>query len=159
MPMISLTRCVSFKAVHRYCRPEWSDEKNEAVFGDRALQQEHSHRYSCEVTVSGPVADDTGMLVDLRVLDQTLRTEVVDRFDGHNLNRDVSEFREGRQMPTCENLARMVAARMQFALEQAGATVAVTEVTVAEDPTLRATWRAQAHAQSDAEPGRPSAPS
>jgi 6-pyruvoyltetrahydropterin/6-carboxytetrahydropterin synthase len=142
MAMVSLTRRVSFSASHRYRRPDWSDAKNEAVFGDRALQEYHSHRYLCDVTVSGPVDEGTGMIVDLRILDRVLRTEVVERFDGGNLNLDVPEFRDGGQVPTGENLAALIASLVQRALELGGAHVPVTQVTVAEDPTLSATWRA-----------------
>jgi 6-pyruvoyltetrahydropterin/6-carboxytetrahydropterin synthase len=78
------------------------------------------------------------MIVDLRVLDGALRTEVVERFDHHNLNTDVAEFAEGKQVPTGENLARLIAERVQRSL---GAAALVTQVTVAEDATLSATWR------------------
>jgi 6-pyruvoyltetrahydropterin/6-carboxytetrahydropterin synthase len=142
MATVSLTRRVSFRASHRYRRPDWSDATNEAVFGHRAPQEYHAHNYVCDVTVSGPVDAATGMIVDLRILDLALRTEVVDRLDGRNLNIDVPEFRDGGQIPTGENLAALIASLVQRALEQGGAHVPVTQVTVAEDPALSATWRA-----------------
>ena len=40
-------------------------------------------------------------------------------------------------IPTGENIARVIAHRMQVAL---GAAVRVTQVVVAEDPTLSSTW-------------------
>jgi 6-pyruvoyltetrahydropterin/6-carboxytetrahydropterin synthase len=134
----SLTRRVSFSAAHRYRRPEWDDAKNEAVFGLCARKQYHGHTYTCDVTVSGPIDDTTGMIVDLRKLDDALRIEVVDRFDHHNLNTDIAEFGEGKLIPTGENLARLIAQNVQRAL---GAAATVTEVVVAEDRTLSATWR------------------
>jgi 6-pyruvoyltetrahydropterin/6-carboxytetrahydropterin synthase len=138
---VSLTRRVSFSAAHRYRRPEWDDAKNEAVFGHCARPQYHGHTYTCDVTVSGPVDEKTGMIVDLRELDRALRAEVVERFDHHNLNTDIPDFAEGKQIPTGENLARLIAANVQRAL---GALAVVTEVTVAEDATLSATWRSVA---------------
>ena len=138
MGAVSLTRRVTFSAAHRYRRPDWDDARNEAVFGACAREQYHGHTYACAVTVSGPVDESTGMLVDLRLFDQALRTEVVDRFDHRNLNIDVPEFADGRQIPTGENLAALIAAHVQRAL---GDRPVVTEVTVAEDPTLSATWR------------------
>jgi 6-pyruvoyltetrahydropterin/6-carboxytetrahydropterin synthase len=134
----SLTRSVSFSAAHRYRRPEWDDAKNEEVFGLCARPQYHGHTYACDVTVSGPIDETTGMIVDLRELDRALRTEVVERFDHHNLNTDIAEFAEGEQIPTGENLARLIAVNVQRAL---GSRVQVTQVTVAEDATLSATWR------------------
>ncbi len=78
------------------------------------------------------------MIVDLRELDRAVRTEVVERFDHRNLNTDVAEFAEGKQIPTGENLARLIAVNVQRAL---GSRATVTQVTVAEDATLSATWR------------------
>jgi 6-pyruvoyltetrahydropterin/6-carboxytetrahydropterin synthase len=135
----SLTRSVSFSAAHRYRRPEWDDAQNEEVFGLCARPQYHGHTYTCDITVSGPIDETTGMIVDLRELDRALRTEIVERFDHHNLNTDVAEFADGKQIPTGENLARLIAANVQRAL---GSRAAVTQVRVAEDATLAATWRA-----------------
>jgi 6-pyruvoyltetrahydropterin/6-carboxytetrahydropterin synthase len=135
----SLTRRVVFSAAHRYRRPEWSDERNEAVFGACARPNYHGHSYACDVTVSGPIDERTGMLVDLAVLDRALDTQVRDRFDHRNINLDVPEFAEGRLVPTGENLARFILGRMQAAL---GERVRVTEVRVAEDDTLAATFTA-----------------
>jgi 6-pyruvoyltetrahydropterin/6-carboxytetrahydropterin synthase len=136
---VSLTRRVTFAAKHRYRRPEWDDAKNEAVFGDCARKEYHAHRYTCDVTVSGAVDATTGMIVDLRALDRVLHAEVVERFDGHTLNLAVPEFADGREIPTGENLARLIALAVQRAL---GPAPLVTAVTVAEDSSLSATWRA-----------------
>jgi 6-pyruvoyltetrahydropterin/6-carboxytetrahydropterin synthase len=138
MPAVSLTRRVSFSAMHRYRRPEWDDARNEEVFGICAREQYHGHTYSCDVTVSGPVDDLTGMVIDLRELDRAVRVEVIDRFDHRNLNTDIAEFAEGAQIPTGENLACLIARNVQRAI---GTKATVTEVTVAEDATLSATWR------------------
>jgi 6-pyruvoyltetrahydropterin/6-carboxytetrahydropterin synthase len=135
----SLTRRVSFSAAHRYRRPEWSEERNRAVFGDCARENYHGHNYACDVTVSGPIAQETGMIVDLALLDRVLATEVRDRFDHRNINLDVPEFADGQLIPTGENLARVILGFVQAAL---GDRVRVTEVRVAEDTTLSATVRA-----------------
>lgn len=138
MGTTSLTRRVRFNAAHRYRRPEWSDEQNERVFGLCARPNFHGHSYLCTVTVSGPVDPLSGMLVDLGVLDRVLQTEVIARFDHCNINLDVPEFADGALVPTGENLAQFIAQRVQHAL---GAAVTVTEVIVAEDDTLWATYR------------------
>jgi len=133
-----LTRRITFAAAHRYRRPEWSDEENERVFGLCARPNFHGHSYVCEVTVRGEIDPRTGMLVDVAKLDGALALEVRDRFDHRNINLDVPEFAEGKLVPTGENLAR-------FIFERLGATLRgvakVTEVTVAEDATLRCTYR------------------
>ena len=133
-----LTRRVSFSAAHRYRRPEWSDEENERVFGLCARPAFHGHNYTCDVTVHGQIDDKTGMLVDLAVLDRLLQREVRDRFDHRNINQDVPEFADGKLIPTGENIARYVFERVRAGLPSG---VEVTEVTVAEDATLSATYK------------------
>lgn len=133
-----LTRRVSFAAAHRYRVPDWSDARNDEVFGLCALPNYHGHSYVCDVTVTGPIDGTTGMIVDLGLLDRVLDVEVRRRFDHRNLNLDVPEFAEGRLVPTGENLARCIFERVDSAL--AGAAT-VTEVRVAEDSTLSATYR------------------
>ena len=138
MPNAYLTRRVAFAAAHRYRLPDWSDERNAAVFGACANPQFHGHSYRCDVTVRGPIDERTGMLVDLAVLDRVLADEVRARFDHRNINLEVPEFADGRLVPTGENLARFIFERVQRAL---GEGVTVTSVVVAEDDTLRAEYR------------------
>jgi 6-pyruvoyltetrahydropterin/6-carboxytetrahydropterin synthase len=140
MPQLALlTRRVRFAAAHRYRRPEWDDARNEAVFGACARPSFHGHSYVCDVTVAGEIDAVTGMVVDLGLLDRVLEAEVRQRFDHRNINLDVPEFADGRLVPTGENLARFILQRVQAALGEA---TRVTEVTVAEDDTLRVTCRA-----------------
>jgi 6-pyruvoyltetrahydropterin/6-carboxytetrahydropterin synthase len=137
VPRLSLTRRVVFAAAHRYRRPEWSDARNEEVFGHCARLPWHGHTYTCDVSVSGPVDATTGFVVDLRALDAALEREVMQRFDHRNINTDVPEFAEGKLVPSCENLAAYIAENVQGAL---GAGVRVTRVWLSESPTLWAEW-------------------
>jgi 6-pyruvoyltetrahydropterin/6-carboxytetrahydropterin synthase len=131
-----LTRRVTFSAAHRYRRPEWSDEKNEAVFGP--CGHVHGHTYICDVTVGGEIDELTGFAADLVALDAALHKEVFQRFDHRNINLDVPEFADGALIPTGENLARFIFERVQSSLPS---NVRVSAVTVAEDNTLSASWR------------------
>jgi 6-pyruvoyltetrahydropterin/6-carboxytetrahydropterin synthase len=133
-----LTRRVSFAAAHRYRRPEWSNERNEQVFGLCAHERFHGHSYTCDVTVSGEIDPVTGMVIDLAVLDRVLASEVRERFDHRNINLDVDEFADGKLIPTGEELARFIFDRVQRGV---GTAARVVEVIVAEDPTLRASYR------------------
>ena len=133
-----LTRRVTFAAAHRYHRPEWSDAENERVFGLCARPSFHGHSYVCEVTVRGEIDPVSGMLVDLGILDRVLAAEVRDRFDHRNINLDIPEFGDGKLVPTGENVARFIFERVQRGLS---GKAKVTEVTVAEDETLRCTYR------------------
>ena len=136
-----LTRRVTFAAAHRYRRPDWSDEQNARVFGLCARESFHGHSYVCDVTVTGTLDPATGMIVDLGVLDRVLAGEVRERFDHRNINADVPEFADGKLVPTGEELARFICDRVQRAL---GDATRVTEVVIAEDQTLRATFRPDA---------------
>jgi 6-pyruvoyltetrahydropterin/6-carboxytetrahydropterin synthase len=134
MATAQLIRRVRFAAAHRYRRPEWSDEKNVEVFGLCARPNYHGHTYTCAVTVEGPVDAETGMVIDLGVLDGVLEAEVVQRFDHRNINLDVPEFAEGRLIPTGENLALFIFERVQSAL---GA-IQLRSVQIDEDDSLSA---------------------
>ena len=135
-----LTRRITFSAAHRYRRPEWSDEENERVFGLCAWPNYHGHSYTCDVTLRGEIDPRTGFLVDVAALDSVLAREIRDRFDHRNINLDVPEFADGKLVPTGENLARYIFERLRASL---GGGVNVTEVTVAEDSTLRCSYRAE----------------
>jgi 6-pyruvoyltetrahydropterin/6-carboxytetrahydropterin synthase len=96
-----LTRKYWFAASHRLHTPKISDQENREVYGKCNNPYGHGHNYGLEVTVSGPVAQDTGMVCDLGVIDRTVREHVLDRFDHQNLNC-LNEFQD--LVPTTENL-------------------------------------------------------
>jgi 6-pyruvoyltetrahydropterin/6-carboxytetrahydropterin synthase len=131
---------VTFAAAHRYRRPDWSEERNTEVFGACARPHYHGHSYTCDVTVRGAIDPATGFVIDLGLLDRVLDEEVRRRFDHRNINLDVPEFADGKLIPSGENLARFIFARVSQALERGGAHATVMRVTVAEDATLQATY-------------------
>ena len=128
-----LTRAVHFSASHRYYRPDWSDEENERRFGPCARPEGHGHNYRCEVTVMAPIHSETGMVIDLADLDRVLESQVVSRFDHHNINASVEEFKPGAALPTTENLAAFILDRVSDSLP---AGVQVHRVRVQEDRDL-----------------------
>ncbi len=137
MPPARLTRVIRFSAAHRYHRPEWSAEENARVFGLCAREHGHGHNYRCAVTVSGPIAADTGMVMNLADLDTLLDAEVRGPLDHRHLNHDVPEFADGRAIPTAEALAAYVWHRLAPRLP-AGVRLAV--VRIEEDDDLYAEY-------------------
>lgn len=129
----SLSRVVGFRALHRFYRPEWSEQQNRATFGSLSDAPGHAHDYHCVVTVAGSLEPLHGMVMDLAELDRILEEEVVAPFDGRHLNLDVPEFAYGRTLPTCEAIAAHVYGRVAGRLP---AGVALERVRIAEDPTL-----------------------
>jgi 6-pyruvoyltetrahydropterin/6-carboxytetrahydropterin synthase len=99
---VHLTRRYAFSASHRLHSPALSDEANRETYGKCNYPHGHGHNYQLEVTVSGPISPETGMLCDLATLDAIVSREVLDRFSHANLNR-LQEF--ASEVPTTENLA------------------------------------------------------
>ncbi|MEN8696038.1 MAG: 6-carboxytetrahydropterin synthase [Bacteroidia bacterium] len=101
----SASRVEHFNAAHRLHNPKWSDEKNAAFFGLCNNKNYHGHNYKLIVKVTGEVDQESGYLIDLKVLKDIIRKEVTDRFDHKNLSVDVPDFDDLN--PTAENIAYM----------------------------------------------------
>ena len=132
LTMASLTRTVGFHALHRLYRPEWGEARNREVFGSVSEAPGHGHDYHCAVTVRGRL-DETGMIVDLALLDRILQDEVLDPFAGKHFNLDVPAFAYGKTLPTCEAIAAYVFRRIAPRLP---AGLVLERVRIMEDPTL-----------------------
>ena len=100
--MIYVSRKEHFNAAHKLYNPNWSKEKNEAIFGPCANANWHGHNFDMIVTVKGKPDPETGFVVDLKQLSNLIRKEVIDKVDHKNLNVDV-EFMQGK-MASCEIL-------------------------------------------------------
>ena len=114
--MITLTRRYHFAAAHVLCHPSFSPEENERVYGKCANPAGHGHNYEVELTVSGPVNERSGSIVDCERLDALFEERVAARF-GHRLLNEDDLFRE--RVPTAENLARTIYDRLEGALAAA----------------------------------------
>lgn len=103
MPIVTVTRRMTFNAAHRVHNPALSDLENARLFGKCNNPNWHGHNYVLEIAVRGPVDETTGYVMDLAHLREVARREVIDRVDHRNLNIDV-DFMRG-VIPTTENLA------------------------------------------------------
>ncbi len=103
---IAVFRKAHFNAAHRLYRPDWSDERNQEVFGLCNNPNFHGHNYEMEVKVVGEVDPETGYLIDLKILKEIIKTQIEDRFDHKNLNLDVAEFKN--LIPTAENICYVI---------------------------------------------------
>jgi 6-pyruvoyltetrahydropterin/6-carboxytetrahydropterin synthase len=102
----SVIRKVTFHSAHRLNNPKWDDKKNKDVFGLCNNPNYHGHNYELHLKVSGPIEDETGFVIDLKVLNDILQEEIVERFDHRNLNLDTAEFKNLN--PTAENIAKVI---------------------------------------------------
>jgi len=100
--MVYLTRRYRFCASHRLHNEALSDDANLRIYGKCDSAFGHGHNYALEVTVAGPIDQQTGMAIDLVALDGVVEKEVLQRFDHTNLNLDVENFRA--RVPTTENV-------------------------------------------------------
>lgn len=102
--MIYVTRKEHFTAAHRLHNPNKSESWNRDTYGACNHPNWHGHNYVIEVTVAGNPDPDTGYVVDLGKLKQTIYDRVLSKCDHKNLNLDV-DFLE-KVIPSAENLAR-----------------------------------------------------
>jgi 6-pyruvoyltetrahydropterin/6-carboxytetrahydropterin synthase len=86
--------------------PAWSDEQNASVFGKCNNPNYHGHNYELIVQVTGNIDPLTGYVIDMKVLSDLIKSEVLDRFDHKNLNLDTEEFRELN--PSAEHIAIVI---------------------------------------------------
>ena len=103
MPDVAVSRVEHFNAAHRLYVPEWSNETNANIFGKCSNPNFHGHNYMLIVKVTGEPDETTGFVIDLKLLSDIIKQEVLMRFDHKNLNLDTSEFKQIN--PTAENIA------------------------------------------------------
>ncbi len=99
---LTVSRKAHFNAAHRLYNSNWSDDKNDQVFGKCNNPNFHGHNYELIVSVTGPVNVDTGYVIDMTLLKEIIKQEVEDNLDHKNLNLDVKEFESIN--PTAENI-------------------------------------------------------
>jgi 6-pyruvoyltetrahydropterin/6-carboxytetrahydropterin synthase len=66
----------------------------------------HGHNFELEVTLSGVVDAETGMVIDLKELKEVMEREIEARFDHRSLNDDTAYFRD--RAPTPEAFAELI---------------------------------------------------
>jgi 6-pyruvoyltetrahydropterin/6-carboxytetrahydropterin synthase len=103
---VAVFRKAHFNAAHRLHQPEWSDARNNEVFGLCNNPHFHGHNYEMDVKVIGEIDPETGMLIDLGWLRDLIKTEIEDRFDHKNLNVETEEF--ANLNPTAENICVVI---------------------------------------------------
>lgn len=103
---VAVFRRETFNAAHRLNNPDWDEATNYRVFGKCNNPHYHGHNYDLEVKVTGEPDTDTGFVMDLKVLSDLIRNQVVERFDHKNLNLDTQEFKNLN--PTAENIAIVI---------------------------------------------------
>jgi len=103
---VAVFRKEHFNAAHRLHNPAWDEAKNDAVFGKCNNPNFHGHNYELVIKLVGVPDQDTGYVMDLKLLSDLVNESVIERFDHRNLNEDCIEFRDLN--PTAENIAIVI---------------------------------------------------
>ena len=115
MNKTSVIRKEHFNSAHRLNNPNWTKEKNLSFYGKCNDPNFHGHNYDLEVTVTGYTDEESGYLIDMKELSDTIKSEILDRYDHKNLNLDVDDFKSLN--PTAENISKVIYNRLRNKLD------------------------------------------
>lgn len=103
---VAVHRTEHFNAAHRLFNPNWDDDKNYRVFGKCSNPNYHGHNYELDVQVTGEINPETGYVIDMKILSDMIKSEILEPFDHKNLNLDVPAFKNLN--PTAENIVIVI---------------------------------------------------
>lgn len=103
---IAVFRKEHFNAAHRLFNPAWAMEENDRVFGKCNNPNFHGHNYELVVKVTGEPDEQTGYVMDMKVLGDMIKENVLKKFDHKNLNLDTKYFKDVN--PTAENICFVI---------------------------------------------------
>ncbi len=119
--MFYLTRRERFNAAHRMFRPDWSDEKNAAIYGKCSNPNWHGHNYTLYVTVKGEIDPEVGYVVNLKALSALIQERIIEKMDHKNVNIEV-DFMQGL-VTSSENMAAAIWRELDKPIADLGATL------------------------------------
>ena len=95
-----LTKQYKFCAAHRYWNPNWSEKKNYEIFGEDV--RIHGHNYILDVTINGPINEDSGFICNLFELNEMVQSQILDVMDHSQIQLDIPWFKS--KQPSTENM-------------------------------------------------------
>ena len=102
MPFI--TKQFKFCAAHKYWNDSWDHERNYKVFGDDI--RVHGHNYILDITITGPVSEESGFIFDIQGLKEIVSNNVIDVIDHSQIQEDIEWF--ANKQPSTENLVLFI---------------------------------------------------
>lgn len=118
MKPIYITRRETFNAAHKLRRDDWSEEKNQEVFGKCSNPNWHGHNFVLFVTVKGIPNKDTGFVLNLKSLGELIQANVIEKIDHKNINLDVDFMKD--KMSSTENLAIGIWEQLEIHIKNEG---------------------------------------
>lgn len=134
-PQIRLTRKVTFSSGHRFWRAGLSSQENKALYGEWASPHNHGHNFVLCVTVEGEMDEATGMVVNIKTIDDVLQRHIVQEFAQKSINDEVAGF--DVMTPCLENLLPFIALSIEGRLGAA----TLTHLRLEETPLFYGEWR------------------
>ncbi len=111
----TVSRKAHFNAAHRLYRKDWTMAQNDAVFGKCNNPNYHGHNYELIVSVTGEIDQETGFVIDVKILSDLIKEHIENAFDHKNLNLDVTDFENLN--PTAENIASVIWKKLRNFIE------------------------------------------
>lgn len=102
----TICREAYFNACHRMHNTNWSDQKNKEIFGICNNDNYHGHNFRLIVKITGKINQETGYVMDMKLLGTIIKKEIEERFDHKNLNLDCPEFTN--KIASTENFAWVI---------------------------------------------------
>ncbi len=102
MRKVTVHRKAHFNAAHRLYRKDWTDEQNYKIFDKCSNANYHGHNYELTVSVTGEIDQESGFVIDMKVLKKIIYETIEKKLDHKNLNLDVPYFHN--LIPTAENI-------------------------------------------------------
>lgn len=103
---VAIYRKEHFNAAHRLHNSALSDADNATLFGKCNYPNYHGHNYELIVKITGDIDPASGYVMDMKLLSDLIKSEIIERFDHKNLNLDTKEFKHLN--PTAENIAKVI---------------------------------------------------
>ena len=132
--MLTITKEFTFDAAHRLFQSSLSDDENFTLYGK--CSKFHGHTYRLIVSITGTLKED-GMIINFTELKKIVSDTILSRYDHTNLN-DLEEYQT--MPPTAEAMCMHIFKELNSQLKQQD--VSLTEITIYETPTSKATMTA-----------------
>ena len=99
-----LTKQYKFCAAHRYWNSSWTETENKNIFGKDIYI--HGHNYSLDITISGPIDENSGFIINLKFLNELVQKKIINLLDHSQIEKDIEWF-DNRQ-PSTENMVLFI---------------------------------------------------
>src|ERR1700730_13807808 len=100
-----------FAASHRLHSDSLTEQENRELYGKCNNPYGHGHEEVWELPVAVPRDSETGLVIQVFLLDKLVSEQVLRDFDHRYFNADVREFVE--LVPTSENIIRVIEGRLK----------------------------------------------